>query len=71
MRISNVWAMATTAGDLLPPDLLVIRQNLSLRKQFFLAEAAHDRELAYPGSYLGIKIPGVVPTSRPGGASSQ
>ena len=30
-------AIATTAGNLLPPDLVVICQNLSLRKQLFLA----------------------------------
>src|SRR5512136_261890 len=35
-----VCATATRAGGFLPPERAVMRQNLSLRKQFFLAAAA-------------------------------
>jgi hypothetical protein len=40
VRINKVWAIAETAGAFLPPDVVVIRQNLSFRKQFFFAETS-------------------------------
>jgi len=46
-----------TAGDFLPPDLVVIRQNLSLRKQSFLAAAAQAHSVRVP---RGHRLPPVV-----------
>src|SRR3981081_885382 len=52
MSSSNVCATATTAGAFFPPDLLVMRQNFSLIKQFFLdaaAQAHSVKRAAQPG----------------------
>src|SRR5215472_5926893 len=46
-----------TAGAFLPPDLVVIRQNLSLRKQSFLAAAAQAHSVRVPRSH---RLPPVV-----------
>ena len=39
-------ATAITAGAFFPPDLLAIRQNFSLIKQFFLAAAAQAHSVS-------------------------
>ena len=46
-----MWAIATTAGAFFPPDLVVIRQNLSLMKQFFFAAAAQAHSVRVPRSH--------------------
>src|SRR5258708_27033882 len=43
-------ATATIAGAFRPPGLLVRRQNLSRRKQFFVAAAAHAHSVSAPRS---------------------
>ena len=44
-------------GTCCPPDLVLIRQNLSLRKQFFLAAAAQAHSVSVPRSH---RLPPVV-----------
>src|SRR5215467_11710228 len=46
-----------TAGAFLPPDLVVIRQNLPLRKQSFLAAVAQAHSVRVPRSH---RLPPVV-----------
>src|SRR5215469_3441961 len=46
-----------TAGDFLPPDLVVIRQNLPLRKPSLLAAAAQAHSVRVPRSH---RLPPVV-----------